>query len=107
MGRDLADGDHTLWGLGLRRASEILFGYLGDFNPRVVEALPESLAARRGEKLRRDQSASHLEAGAQQLFDGADTLGDEQRLFLAGLSAPQIARKSKQFHGFGVSSSLE
>src|SRR5687768_3588424 len=107
MGRDLADGDNALWGFGLSRASEILFGYLGDFDPGFVEAFPKGLSTRRGEELRRDQSAAHLEAGAQQLFDGADSLRDEQRVFLAGLSAAQIARKSEQFHGLGVSSSLE
>jgi hypothetical protein len=96
-----------LGGLRLGGAPEIFLRYFGDFDRRFGEARPESLSSRRGKKLWSHQSASNLEAGSKQLFNRPYALGDKEGVCLAGFSAPQIARKGKQFHSLGISGSLE
>jgi hypothetical protein len=71
----------------LRRAAEVFFGNVCDFNVRLIEPSPQSFAARGGGELGRYQRATNHQAGPKQLFDRAYAFGDEKRVFLARLSS--------------------
>jgi hypothetical protein len=79
----------------LRRAAEVFFGNVRDFNARLIELSPQRFAARGEGELGRYQRTTNREAGAKQLFDRAYAFGDEKRVFLARLSSTQITRKRK------------
>jgi hypothetical protein len=79
----------------LRRAAEVFFGNVRDFNARLIELSPQSFAARGRGELGRYQRATNRQAGAKQLFDRAYAFGDEKRVFLARFSSVQITRKCK------------
>ena len=78
----LEHGEHivldALGRLRLGSAQEIFFRKLSDLDARFIETFAQRFTARRGSELRGNQSAANGKARSQQLFDRADTLGDEE-----------------------------
>src|SRR4051812_10402357 len=95
--RNLGDGEDALRRLGFGGGAEVFLIQLQRLDARCSERVAKRLTARRVGKLWRDEDAADSQSSAQELLDSADALGDKQRVFLASLSASQVARKSEKF----------
>ena len=91
MRRDGGNGEHALRRVGLGRAGELLGTHFGDVDAALAKIGKECGAPRRIGELRRDECAVDAERGASELLDGAHSLGGEEPLALARLSALEIA----------------
>ena len=97
MGRDCSDRDNPLGRFGFGGRCELGGAdFLGGDTPRR-QGGNERFASRRLSQLWRYEGSPHWHRRADQLFDGADSLGDEQLVFLAGLPTLQVARQGQEF----------
>ena len=101
MARNFGDGEYSLRSVGVRRGREFGCTYFLNGNAALSQCGEDSLIAAAIAGGGQRERATYGEVRTEQLFDGANTFGDEQAVALTSMTTLEVARYSEETHAAG------
>ena len=101
MARNFGDGEYSLRSVGVRRGREFGCTYFLNGNAALSQCGEDSLIAAAIAGGGQRERATYGEVRTEQLFDSANTFGDEQAVALTGITTLEVARYSEETHAAG------
>jgi Zn-dependent protease with chaperone function len=98
MVRNFGDGEYSLRSVGIRRGREFGCTYFLNGNAALSQCGEDSLIAAAIAGGGQRERATYGEVRTEQLFDGANTFGDEQAVALTSMTTLEVARYSEETH---------